>query len=250
VRRLAKGIFVIGTDTSVGKTVVTAGLMHLLLSKGYNACYFKPVSSGIADVGNHSGPVDVSFVKAVSGLQEAEHTLNPFSFRAPVSPHLASRMEGREIDVREIQKSLQDLKLRYDYIMAEGCGGLAVPLNDDGYLLSNLILETGFDCILVARTGLGTINHTLLTVKYAQCSGIQMRGIFLNGYTHSFLEDDNIKTLERLAGIPVCGVIPALEHVDVDRQIIGNLREVFEKTVNIEAFIKLMGDVPVTEESI
>ena len=240
---MAKGIFIIGTDTSVGKTVVTAGIMHLFLSKGYNACYFKPVSSGMADAGNNPDPTDVLFVKAASGLKEAERTINPFNFKTPVSPHLASRMEGRTIDVKVIKESLQDLKRRYDYIVAEGCGGLAVPLSDDGYLIGNLIQDIGFDCVLVARTGLGTINHTLLTVKYAQGLGIRIRGIFMNGYTHSSLENDNIETLRRLAGLPVFGVIPALQGVDVEKRIIGNLREVFEKTVTIEEFIKEMSDL-------
>ena len=217
--------------------------MHLFLSKGYNACYFKPVSSGMVDGGNKPGPPDVLFVKAASMLKEAQCTINPFSFKAPVSPHLASRMEGRAIDVEVIKERLQDLKCRYDYIVAEGCGGLAVPLNDDGYLLGNLIQDLGFDCVLVARTGLGTINHTLLTVKYAQGLNIRIQGIFMNGYTHSSLEDDNCETLRRLAGLPAFGIVPALAGVDVEKLMIGNLREAFEKTINIEEFIKGMGDL-------
>ena len=240
---MARGIFIIGTDTGVGKTVVSAGLMHLFLSKRYNACYFKPVSSGMVDGGNNTGPTDVLFVKAASGLKEAERTINPFSFKAPVSPHLASRMEGRAIDVKVIKERLHDLKCRYDYIVAEGCGGLAVPLSDSGYLLGNLIADLGFDCALVARTGLGTINHTLLSVNYAQGLNIRIQGIFMNNYTQSSLEDDNCETLRRLAGLPVFGIVPALQGVDVEKLMIGNLREVFEKTINIEEFIKGMGDL-------
>jgi dethiobiotin synthetase len=238
---LAKGIFIIGTDTGVGKTVVAAGLMHLFLSQGYNACYFKPVSSGMADGENNPGPIDVLFVKAISGLNEDERTINPFSYKAPVSPHLASRMEGRAIDVEVIKERLHDLKCRYDYIVAEGCGGLAVPLNDDGYLLGNLIQDLRFDCALVARTGLGTINHTLLNVKYAQGLNINIKGIFMNGYTHSSLEDDNCETLRKMTGLGIFGIIPALRGVDVETMMIGDLREVFEKTITIEEFIKTMG---------
>jgi dethiobiotin synthetase len=240
---LAKGLFIIGTDTGVGKTVVSAGLMHLFLLKRYNACYFKPVSCGILDVENNPGPTDVLFVKAASGLKEEQRSINPFSFKAPVSPHLASRMEGRAIDVEVIKERLHDLKSRYDFIVAEGCGGLAVPLRDDGYLLSNLIVDLGFDCVLVARTGLGTINHTLLTVNYAQGSGIRIQGIIMNGYTQSSLEDDNCETLQRLTGLRVLGIVPALQGADVDKLMIGNLRDVFEKTIDIEEFIKVMGDL-------
>jgi dethiobiotin synthetase len=240
---LAKGIFIIGTDTGVGKTVVSAGLMHVFLSQGYNACYFKPVSSGMVDGETSPGPTDVLFVKAASGLEEDERTINPFSFKAPVSPHLASRLEGRAIDVEVIKERLQELTHRYDYIVAEGCGGLAVPLNDDGYLLGNLIQDTGFDCVLVARTGLGTINHTLLSVNYAQGLNIRIRGIFMNGYTHSSLEDDTIETLQKLTGLPVLAIVPALQDVDVEKLKIGDLREVFEKTMNIHEFIKGMGDL-------
>lgn len=237
---MAKGIFIIGTDTGIGKTVVTAGLVHLLLSKGYGACYFKPISSGMVKVGNDLAPTDVCFVKTASGLEEDERYINPFSFKTPVSPHLASRLEIRAIDMEVIKERLQYLKNRYNYIIAEGCGGIAVPLRDDGYMLHQLIQELGFACFLVARTGLGTINHTLLTVRYAQSMGIVIRGIFMNGYTRSSLEDDNIETVRKLAGIPVLSAVPVLERVDVERLETGNLRDVFDKIITAEEVIQAM----------
>jgi len=237
---LAKGIFIIGTDTGIGKTVVAAGLMHLLLSKGYKACYFKPISSGMVKAGNDLVPTDVCFVKKASGLEENEQYINPVSFKTPVSPHLASRIESSAIDMEVIKERLQHLKSRYDYIIAEGCGGIAVPLRDDGYMLYQLIQELGFVCFLVAGTGLGTINHTLLTVRYAQSMGIVIRGILMNGYTRSSLEDDNVETIRKLAGLPVLSAVPALEGVDVEGQKTGNLKDVFDKIITVEEVIKAM----------
>ncbi len=95
---MTKGICIIGTDTGVGKTVVTAGLMHVLLSEGHKACYFKPVSSGMVSVGGAPVSTDVCFVKTASGLEEDARFINPFSFETPVSPHLASRIENRPWD--------------------------------------------------------------------------------------------------------------------------------------------------------
>jgi len=240
---LTKGICIIGTDTGVGKTVVTAGLMHVLLSEGHKACYFKPVSSGMVSVGGAPVSTDVCFVKTASGLEEDARFINPFSFETPVSPHLASRIENRAVDTGVIKERLQLLKSRYDYIVAEGCGGIAVPLRDDGYMLRRLIQELGCACVLVARTGLGTINHTLLTVSYAQSRGIAIEGIIMNGYTRSPLEDDNIETIRKLAGLPVLCAVPALEGVDVDRRETGNLRNVFGRIMTAETIIQAMREL-------
>lgn len=240
---MAKGIFIIGTDTGVGKTVVTAGLMHLFLSKGYNACYFKPISSGMIKQFNVLVPADTCFVKAVSGLEEDEHNINPVSFETPVSPHLASRIEGRAIDMDLIKGALQSLKSRYDYIIAEGCGGIAVPLRDDGFMLHQLIRELGFACLIVARAGLGTINHTVLTVEYARGLGLEIRGVIMNGYTGSFMEDDNIEMVRKLAGVPVLGTVPALEGIDTETLKAGHLRSVFENVVSVAEIIKLMSEL-------
>ena len=151
---MAKGIYIIGTDTNVGKTVVSAGLMYLLLAEKYRSAYFKPVASGAVVVNGVIEAIDAVFVKAASGFIEKRENITPFVYKNEVAPHLAARLEQRPIDVDLIKDRLQYLKERYEWIIAEGAGGLAVPLNDEGYMQYDLIRELGFSCLLVARAGL------------------------------------------------------------------------------------------------
>ncbi|GAE88827.1 dethiobiotin synthase [Acetivibrio straminisolvens] len=225
----AKGIYIIGTDTDVGKTVVCAGLMYLLKSKGYDPCYFKPVSSGGRDTENGFFSYDASFVKAVSGFDEDDNMINPFRFRIPVSPHLASEMEGFAVDKEIIRDRYNKLIEKYRYIVVEGCGGLAVPLTKDGYLQFQLVKEMGLGCILISRTTLGTINHTLLTVSFAQNAGIPIKGIVFSGFSGDDAERDNIETIRHLTKVPVIGVIPKIEGINVEDKALGELKSVFEK---------------------
>lgn len=236
----AKGIYIIGTDTDIGKTVVSAGLMHLLLSKGYNACYFKPVSSGGTETVKGFLSHDVSFVKAASGLSEADDNINLFRYKTPVSPHLVANIEKKPIYLNVILDKFKELKSKYDYITVEGCGGLAVPLTDNGYMQYHMIKELGIGCILVSRTTIGTINHTLLTLAFAEKVGISVHGVIFNGFSGSDVEQDNIAIIEKLTGTPVFGVIPQIAGIDVEKQLFGELRCVFERTICIE---EMMGNV-------
>ncbi|HEY9063266.1 MAG TPA: dethiobiotin synthase [Pseudobacteroides sp.] len=232
-----KGLFVIGTGTDVGKTVVCAGLMYLLRSKGYNACYFKPVSSGGANAPSGFASYDVSFVKEASVFDEADDRINPYRYKSPVSPHLASKKEDRPIEKQIILNRYKELIKDYDYIIVEGCGGLAVPLSDEGYMQYQLIKELGTGCILVAKTSLGTINHTLLTLAFAKNTGIPVEGIVFSGFQGSLMEQNNIDTISKLTDVPVIGVVPRIKGIDVENKCLGELRPVFEKTIHIEKMV-------------
>ncbi|MDQ5987176.1 MAG: ATP-dependent dethiobiotin synthetase BioD [Syntrophus sp. SKADARSKE-3] len=237
---MTQGIFIIGTDTEVGKTVVSAGLMYLLRKKHYRAAYFKPIASGEVDPEHGSGSPDASFVKVVSGFDEQERNITPFAFKNAVAPHLASRMEGRPIEPSVIQGAFRELMRRYEWIVAEGAGGIAIPLNDKGYMQYDLIQHLGFSCFLVCRTNLGTINHTLLTVRYAESLGIRVKGLFMSGYGRSELERDNMETIRQLTGINAIFTIPVLAGVDTEKLQVGNLRTVFEEWIDIDEIAALM----------
>ena len=240
---MSKGLWIIGTDTEVGKTVVAAGLMDLLLRKQYRAAYFKPIASGMTHIGGMSRSLDACFVKTVSGFDEEEHRITPFAFKNAVAPHLASRMENRPIDAVVIKEAFQYLRERYDIIIGEGAGGLAVPLNQTGYMQYDLIRDLGFSCLLVARTGLGTINHTLLTLRYAQSLGICVKAVFLNGYTGSEMERDNRAMLTQLVGSMPFFTIPACAGVDSEQMRTGNLKEIFTEAVRIEEVVGFMEEL-------
>ena len=242
-RSMSKGIFIIGTDTEVGKTVVSAGLMSLLLGNKCNAAYFKPVASGQVLLNGSYQSIDASFVKAVSGFAEEQKNITPFSFKNAVAPHFAARLEGRSIDSADIKDRLQYLKDHYDFIIAEGAGGLAVPLNDQGFMQYDLIRELGFSCLLVAGTCLGTINHTLLTLRFAKSEGLKIKAIVMNGNRQTDTETDNIETLKKISGIPVIFTIPALTGVDTEKLQQGNIADVFKNTIDINEIIGLMESI-------
>lgn len=237
---MAKGLWIIGTDTEVGKTVVAAGLMDLLLRKQYRAAYFKPIASGMSNIGGVPRSLDACFVKTVSGFDEEEKRITPFAFKNAVAPHLAARIENRPIDVAVIKEALNYLKERYDIIIGEGAGGLAIPLNNQGYMQYDLIRDLGFSCLLVSRPGLGTINHTLLTLRYAQSLGIRVKAVFLNGFNNSEMEQDNRATLKQLEVTTPFFTIPACAGVDSERMQPGDLQEIFAEALRIEDVIGLM----------
>lgn len=237
------GIFIIGTDTEAGKTVVSAGLMHLLLKNNYNAAYFKPVASGQVLLNGSYQSADAAFVKAVSGFAEKESNITPFSFKNAVAPHFAARLEGRIIELAVIQDTLQYLKKRYDFILAEGAGGLAVPLNDQGFMQYDLIRELGFTCFLVCRTGLGTINHTLMTLQSAKSAGLTIKAICMNNNGQTPAETDNIETIRKLSGIAEIFTIPAITGVDTETLQQGLIAEVLERNIDIKKIVGLMESI-------
>lgn len=204
------GIYIIGTDTDVGKTAVAAGLMHLFLASGHRAAYFKPVASGLTKMNGIDISTDAAFVRLVSGFDEPPGLITPFAFSEPVAPHLAARLACRSIERGIIQEKLDDLQSRYAVIIAEGAGGLAVPLNDNGLMQTDVISAAGFPCLLVARSGLGTINHTLLTLTYAEKAGIRICGVLFNRFGNSLLERNNLATIQRLSGIKAIFTFPDL----------------------------------------
>lgn len=237
---LSRGIYIIGTDTGVGKTAVAAGLMRLLLKNQCRAGYFKPVASGTTFVDNAAVSVDAAFVKVVSGFAGEPEHVTPFVYADAVSPHLAARLAGRPIDNNVIRKSLDELKTRYDWIVAEGAGGLAVPLNDDGFMQYDLIRDLKFSCLLVARAGLGTINHTLLTLGFAKSAGLNVRGILVNGVGESLIERDNVETIKKMSGAQAVFTLPLVTMVNTENLQSGNFGEVFEQAVRFDDIISLM----------
>ena len=237
---LTRGIYIIGTDTGVGKTAVAAGLMCLLLKNKCRAAYFKPVASGVIVVDGVAVSADAAFVKVVSGFAQKPEQVTPFVYTEAVAPHLAARMTGRPIDRDVIRISLEELKIRYDWIVAEGAGGLAVPLNDEGVMQSDLIRELKFPCLLVARAGLGTINHTLLTLGFAKSAGLIVKGIIMNGMGDSLIERDNVETIRKMSGVEAIFTLPVVSSLNTENLQVGNIGEVFEQAVRFDDIISLM----------
>lgn len=204
-----RGLFVTGTDTGVGKTVVTAAIAAALRSEGKNVGVWKPVQSGAA-LGQ--GITDAERLLKGAGMLELPEAVSPFTFEAPLAPMLAARHAGVELTMDGLIAAGTPLAERYDALLVEGAGGVAVPLTEDA-LMADFMAELGMPALIVARAGLGTINHTLLTASYLQRRGIPLLGVILNeGGSEAAVCDPSIESnaeqMERYGGINVLGRFP------------------------------------------
>ncbi|WP_432661765.1 dethiobiotin synthase [Wukongibacter baidiensis] len=232
---MSKGVFIIGTDTDVGKTIVTAGLVHVLRKSGINACNFKGVlSGGIYEEGSLI-PGDVKLVKDVCNIDEEYELMNPYCFETPVSPHLAARLEKVEISREKILDTYRKLGEKYEFIVAEGAGGLVVPIIDTSYFIYDLIKDLNLPVIIVARAAVGTINHTALTVKFAESIGLDVKGIIINRYTDEVHVNDNIETIKKITNKEILAVIDDLK--DFEREDFKSLKMEFEEKIDIGKII-------------
>lgn len=241
---MTKGIFIVGTDTDVGKTIVTAGLMYIMRSNGYNATYFKAALSGALEENNKLIPGDTKIVSETSNLEEKYENITPYVYKNAVSPHLASKLENKPIDLSIVKQKYNYLKEKYDFIIGEGSGGITCPLIEDergSYSLENLIKDLNMNVIIVARAGLGTINHTVLTVKYIESLGIKIKGIIVNSYEEGLLCDDNIKMIEKLTKVPIIGKFKKIENLE--ENIIEAIRKNAKEAFKAEDIINCMEEL-------
>lgn len=209
-----KGIFITGTDTGVGKTVVSALLLQFLRAQGVNAGYQKWVSTGSA-----GDCPDLTCCLNSAGLAEEPALLDlqaPYRLAFPASPHLAAEMAGREIEAENILAAYNEMARRYDWLLVEGVGGLLVPLRRD-LLLADLIARLPLPVLVVARTGLGTLNHTFLTLEALRARNIDLLGVvFSDGQEHpdERIAADNLKTIAEMGRVRVFGRLPGCSPLD------------------------------------
>lgn len=239
-----KGIFITATDTDAGKTFITAGILYLLRKNGFNASYFKAALSGAEKANGELVPGDTDFVCKVSGLSEDYNLLTPFVYETAVSPHLASKLEGNPIYLDRVLENYNKIKEKYDFIVAEGSGGIICPLNwsDNKVLLEDLIKSLNMSTILVTKATLGTINHTVLTVRYMESIGIDIKGIIVNLFNDNDpCHLDNIKMIKELTGKEILAVINE-KNTDFKEDKINFLKSEFDK-LNPNIFIDPMEDL-------
>jgi dethiobiotin synthase len=210
---MSKGFFITGTDTNVGKTVLASLLCAALPGR-----YWKPIQTGAREGS------DRDQVQSWAGLDDSQVLPNAYLFDDPVSPHLAAQRAGIEI-------VLEQFELPAGYsglpLIAEGAGGVMVPINTQQFM-TDLMRHLAMPAILAARSTLGTINHTLLSVEYLRSAGIQMLGVVLIGPVSC----DNRKAIEHYGNVQVIGQIPVLETINRE-----SLREAYGRYFIREAFI-------------
>jgi dethiobiotin synthetase len=189
--------FITGTDTGVGKTMVTAALLAALRSRGTDAVAMKPVQTGAV----RGRSPDLDFCAKVSGWKirrDEFDDLCPYRFPMPASPHLAARVAGRNIRPRNIIAAFRRLQQKHESVLVEGAGGLLVPLTT-GFDQRDLIAELGLPVVVVCRAGLGTLNHTLLTAEALDRNGIAIAAFVLSdtGPDRSRILDNNLNFLRK-----------------------------------------------------
>lgn len=200
-------LFITGTDTDAGKTVATVLLCDFLSENGQNFMPFKPIQTGaMLQDGSLAAP-DIMTYELSSGQKQPSAD---YLFTTPCSPHLAARLDDVQIDTNRLTQSVKKLTERYDNILVEGAGGLYVPLTRDGYCMIDWMQELDAPVVLVARAGVGTINHTLLSIEAMKTRGIQIAGLVFNDLAQDDPEiiKDNVEMIYKLSGVPVIGIIP------------------------------------------
>ncbi len=235
-RSTTAGIFVTGTDTDVGKTWITGALARGLRDRGLDVGVWKPVQSG-ARTGNPNA--DSHVLKHLSGVVDDEDDITPYSYLAPLTPAIAAFVENASFTIPQLVSGGDAILRKHKNVLVEGAGGLAVPLTSTAMVV-DLAVALGYPLIIVARAGLGTINHTLLTIDYARHRGLTIAGVVFNGFRSAippdvesmsalppgdlahYSETTNPFMVRHFADVPVLGMVPHLS-TPPDLQDLPNL---------------------------
>ncbi len=219
-----KGIFITGTDTGVGKTFVTIGLLRAFNEMGLKVCPMKPVETGCKVQKGKLIPEDTFNLIKVTEINEPIDLINPYRFRQSLAPAVAAELEGTIISREKIISAYRKLSNKYDLTIVEGAGGIMVPVYRK-YFFIDLIKDLNLPILVVARPGLGTLNHTLLTLEVAKSRGINVLGVIINCSSKT-KNDASVQTnpevIERSGGVPVMGIIPYFKNDDA-----YNYRKIF-----------------------
>jgi dethiobiotin synthetase len=204
----APGLFVTGTGTEVGKTIVAAAVARTLAAEGKRVAVFKPAVTGL----DEGVETDHALLRRASGSPQRDEEIAPYRYGPPASPHLAAAMASEEIDPERLRKAARAAAEGADAIVCEGVGGLLVPLSPD-YLVRDLAADLGHPLVVAAAPSLGTINHTLLTIESARAAGLEVSAVVLTPWPEepSEIEHSNRETIAALAGVEV----RTLPHLDL-----------------------------------
>lgn len=205
------GFFVTGTDTEVGKTLVSGALILKLRKQGINTIGFKPVVAGTyQDANGITLNEDLETLRIASNLDVDELSLCPYVLNQPAAPHLVAKEQGLQLEMDVIKQGFQNIQNQADCVVVEGAGGLLIPLNDEEDL-GDFAIEINLPIILVVGMKLGCINHALLT-----CEAIKARHLNIAGWVANTLNSEmpllqeNLQTLKARIAAPFLGLIPAL----------------------------------------
>jgi dethiobiotin synthetase len=222
---LKPGLFVTGTDTGVGKTLVTGLLAAGLKARGLDVGVMKPLETGCAADEGDMRPEDALYLRQMAGVQDELDLICPYRLRDPLAPGVAAEEEGVEVNLIVIRKAYQELAQRHEFLLVESAGGLLVPLSGE-LLTPHLIKVLDLPVLVVARNRLGTVNHTLLTVNEARRWGLTVAGVLLNRCEPQpdLSVQSNARVLEKFLPVPLWGEVPYLTQLP-DREQAARLAQ-------------------------
>jgi dethiobiotin synthetase len=214
-----RGVFVTGTGTEVGKTVVAAAIARTLAARGERVAVFKPVITGLAEL-PADGPkgstasdlsarrpaagADHEILRHAAGSEQSDEEIAPYQFSPPMSPHLAAEQAGEELEPERLREAASAAAASADVLVCEGVGGLLVPLSNT-YSVRDLAVDLGLPLVIAASPGLGTINHTLLTIEAARSAGLAVAAVVLTPWPEEpgEIERSNRETIASLGKVQV-----------------------------------------------
>ncbi len=227
-----KSLFITGTDTDVGKTYITAGLAITLRKMSIDVGVMKPFAAGVAQKKGYKSE-DVEILSKSAQTHDPENLVNPQFFPIPASPYTAWKKLKIKPKISLVLSSFKKLSDMHDMMLVEGVGGILTPILKD-YYVTNLIKDMKIPTIIVTRSKVGTVNHTLMTVKMCEKYKIPIKGIIINNFDNNGYPINQLKKdLEDLTGVKVLGSIPFINDMSDE-----SLHKIFKKNIDMKLLLK------------
>jgi len=227
-----KSLFITGTDTDIGKTYVTAGLAVTLRKMDIDVGIMKPFAAGIPQKKGLKSE-DVEILSQAAQVSDPEDLMNPQFFKMAASPYTASKNLKVKVKVKSILSSFKKLSKLHSMLLVEGMGGIMTPILKN-YFVTNLIKDMKIPTVIVTRTRVGTVNHTIMTCKMCEKYKIPIKGIIINNFDSDGYQVKTLKRdLQSLTGVPILGTIPFIDNLSDD-----SLYRNFKKNVDMNSLIK------------
>jgi dethiobiotin synthetase len=228
---LLKSLFITGTDTDVGKTYITSGLAVVLRKMDVDVGVMKPFAAGSAQKKGYKSE-DIDILSRAAQVCDPENLVNPQFFSIPASPYTAWKKLKTKPKVSTILSSFKKLSKLHDMMLVEGMGGVMTPILKD-YYITNLIKEMKIPAVIVTRSKVGTVNHTIMTVKMCEKYKIPIKGIIINNFDDGYPVKDLTRDLQNLTGVPILGSIPFIKDMSD-----SSLNRIFKKNLDLKLLLK------------
>jgi dethiobiotin synthetase len=224
--------FITGTDTDVGKTYVTAGLAVTLRKMGIDVGVMKPFAAGSAQKDGFKSE-DVEILSKAAQVNDPENLVNPQFFPIPASPYTAWKTLKIKPKINSVLTNFKKLSKLHSMLLVEGMGGIMTPILKD-YFVADLIKDMKIPAVLVTRTRIGTVNHTIMTVNMCKKYKIPIKGIIINDFdSNGYKTKELARDLKNLTGVPIIGLIPFIRDMSD-----SSMHKIFKKNMNMKIILK------------